>query len=332
MRSRPTRCGRCGSCGWPASWRSSPTRRRRAGRAPRRGGPAHVAVERIYGELRRVLASDRAGGGHPPGARARLVRRRAPELEALRGCEQSRYHHLDVARAHARDPRAGGRARARPGAGARRRARRRDPRAARRAARRRDDPRRRCCASRRCCTTSPSRRRATVDADGRIALSRARHARRGDGARDPRPPARRRARPRAGRGDDAPPPAARLPRRTTRRSRGARSTATSTPATVSPRTSRCCRWPTAWQRAATAPRSRSHVTSSWRARSSARRCAGSSTAARRRSCAATSSSPRSGSSPDRSSASCSRRSRPRPSPATIASAPQAIAFAAARIA
>ena len=41
---------------------------------------------------------------------------------------------------------------------------------------------------------------------------------------------------------------------------------------------------------------------------------------------------RSGSSPARSSASCSRRSSRRPTPATIANAAQAIAFAAARIA
>lgn len=55
-----------------------------------------TAAERVFAELRRILASDRALSGldlmDATGATAVIL----PELAALRGVEQSRYHHLDV--------------------------------------------------------------------------------------------------------------------------------------------------------------------------------------------------------------------------------------------
>lgn len=55
-----------------------------------------VAAERVFAELRLTIASDRAVIGielaHSVGATAVVL----PELDALRGLEQSDYHHLDV--------------------------------------------------------------------------------------------------------------------------------------------------------------------------------------------------------------------------------------------
>jgi poly(A) polymerase len=59
-------------------------------------GLASVAAERIFTELRRVMASDRALQGlelmEALGVTAVIL----PELDALRGVRQSPYHHLDV--------------------------------------------------------------------------------------------------------------------------------------------------------------------------------------------------------------------------------------------
>lgn len=59
-------------------------------------GLARVAPERVFAELRRVMIADRAVQGlrllDEVGAAAAVL----PELVALRGVEQSRYHHLDV--------------------------------------------------------------------------------------------------------------------------------------------------------------------------------------------------------------------------------------------
>jgi putative nucleotidyltransferase with HDIG domain len=59
-------------------------------------GLAAVAPERVFGELKRILASDRALDGlglmDAVGATGIVL----PELVELRGVEQSRYHHLDV--------------------------------------------------------------------------------------------------------------------------------------------------------------------------------------------------------------------------------------------
>jgi poly(A) polymerase len=55
-----------------------------------------VSAERVFMELRRIIASPQARGGLEMmgalGATAAVL----PELEALRGVEQSRFHHLDV--------------------------------------------------------------------------------------------------------------------------------------------------------------------------------------------------------------------------------------------
>jgi putative nucleotidyltransferase with HDIG domain len=60
------------------------------------GGLGRVSAERVFMELRRILASPRARHGiellDPLGATAVVL----PELEALKGIEQNRFHHLDV--------------------------------------------------------------------------------------------------------------------------------------------------------------------------------------------------------------------------------------------
>jgi poly(A) polymerase len=60
------------------------------------GGLARVASERVYAELRRVIATERAAAGIGLALELGLCAVVLPELEALRGVEQSRYHHLDV--------------------------------------------------------------------------------------------------------------------------------------------------------------------------------------------------------------------------------------------
>jgi putative nucleotidyltransferase with HDIG domain len=70
-----------------------PTQAAAATAAPALGG---VAPERVFGELKRIVGSDRALEGlelmDSVGATTVVL----PELTALRGVEQSRYHHLDV--------------------------------------------------------------------------------------------------------------------------------------------------------------------------------------------------------------------------------------------
>lgn len=60
------------------------------------GALREVAAERVFAELNRVLAAPGAVGGlrllSEVGATAAVL----PELEALRGVQQSRFHHLDV--------------------------------------------------------------------------------------------------------------------------------------------------------------------------------------------------------------------------------------------
>ena len=66
--------------------------------APRAAPPAlkGVSAERVFVELRRIIAAPRAPPGLEMmgelGATAVVL----PELEALRGVEQSRFHHRDV--------------------------------------------------------------------------------------------------------------------------------------------------------------------------------------------------------------------------------------------
>lgn len=57
---------------------------------------ADVAQERVFGELKRILAADDPVVGITWMDRLGLVASLLPELDALRGIEQSHYHHLDV--------------------------------------------------------------------------------------------------------------------------------------------------------------------------------------------------------------------------------------------
>ena len=66
-----------------------------AARAQATALPA-VAPERIFGELRRILSSPRALTGFDLMATTGVTASVLPELEALRGVQQSRFHHLDV--------------------------------------------------------------------------------------------------------------------------------------------------------------------------------------------------------------------------------------------
>ena len=60
------------------------------------GGLAAVASERVYMELRRVVAAESAVAGLRLALDLGLCAVVLPELEALRGVQQSRYHHLDA--------------------------------------------------------------------------------------------------------------------------------------------------------------------------------------------------------------------------------------------
>ena len=55
-----------------------------------------VAQERVFGELKHVVISDRAPAGLSLMAQLGLTEHVLPELVALRGVEQNRFHHLDV--------------------------------------------------------------------------------------------------------------------------------------------------------------------------------------------------------------------------------------------
>lgn len=57
---------------------------------------ADVAAERVFAELRRLLASERPLDGLDVMDAATVTDAILPELVALRGIEQSRFHHLDV--------------------------------------------------------------------------------------------------------------------------------------------------------------------------------------------------------------------------------------------
>ncbi len=59
-------------------------------------GLASISVERVFAELRRLLSSDRALVGLELMDTAMITGIVIPELAALRGIEQSRFHHLDV--------------------------------------------------------------------------------------------------------------------------------------------------------------------------------------------------------------------------------------------
>jgi putative nucleotidyltransferase with HDIG domain len=64
--------------------------------ARRAGEMEKVAAERVFGELKRVVAADAARRGLELMTAYGLTDAVLPELAALRGIEQSVYHHLDV--------------------------------------------------------------------------------------------------------------------------------------------------------------------------------------------------------------------------------------------
>ncbi len=59
-------------------------------------GLARVAPERVFAELKRVIACDRAPAGLELMEELGTIAVVLPELDQLRAVEQSRYHHLDV--------------------------------------------------------------------------------------------------------------------------------------------------------------------------------------------------------------------------------------------
>jgi putative nucleotidyltransferase with HDIG domain len=67
-----------------------------AAAAQRAARIGEVAQERVFGELKHVVTSDRALAGLALMAQLHLTEHVLPELVALRGVEQNRFHHLDV--------------------------------------------------------------------------------------------------------------------------------------------------------------------------------------------------------------------------------------------
>jgi poly(A) polymerase len=68
----------------------------RASAAARAGALSKVAPERVFGELKRIVVAPEALRGLDEMDRLGATPIVLPELEALRGVEQSAYHHLDV--------------------------------------------------------------------------------------------------------------------------------------------------------------------------------------------------------------------------------------------
>jgi len=60
------------------------------------GGLAQVSAERVFAELRRIIAAPRARRGLEMMESLQATAAVLPELVALRGVEQNRFHHLDV--------------------------------------------------------------------------------------------------------------------------------------------------------------------------------------------------------------------------------------------
>jgi poly(A) polymerase len=67
-----------------------------AAASERAGRIAEVAQERVFGELKHLVTSDRALEGLAQMDTLGLTEHVLPELAALRGVEQNRFHHLDV--------------------------------------------------------------------------------------------------------------------------------------------------------------------------------------------------------------------------------------------
>ena len=141
-------------------------RRRRRGRPRTRAGSSGVAPERVFAELKRVVARRRVRARPGADGRARADRRRAARAaRAAAASSRAHFHHLDV---YDHTLEVARRGRASSSATPRRWASTPRSRAAGRAAGRRADPRRRRCARPRCCTTPPSRRPAACARTGRV--------------------------------------------------------------------------------------------------------------------------------------------------------------------
>jgi len=70
----------------------------RTARATEHAGPrvAEAAGERVFAELKRILASPNAASGIELAGELRVLEGVLPEVDALRGVDQSHFHHLDV--------------------------------------------------------------------------------------------------------------------------------------------------------------------------------------------------------------------------------------------
>jgi putative nucleotidyltransferase with HDIG domain len=90
----PLRVMRLARLGCELAFTVDPPTRRTAAKSA--SGLTQVAAERVFYELKRIVSADRALEGllemDAVGATAVVL----PELDRLRGVEQSRYHHLDV--------------------------------------------------------------------------------------------------------------------------------------------------------------------------------------------------------------------------------------------
>jgi putative nucleotidyltransferase with HDIG domain len=73
-----------------------PTPETRAAAAANAGGLSSVAPERVFGELKRIVAAPAPRAGLDLMQELGLMAVVLPDLDALRGVEQNPYHHLDV--------------------------------------------------------------------------------------------------------------------------------------------------------------------------------------------------------------------------------------------
>ena len=95
--STATRCACCALARFAVRARTSsadPATVAAAARARR--GSSEVAAERVFGELKHVVAATARSRGWRSWRRLGLTEHVLPELAALRGVEQNRFHHLDV--------------------------------------------------------------------------------------------------------------------------------------------------------------------------------------------------------------------------------------------
>ena len=95
VRRRPA-ARRCGSCASRPSSGSTVEPATARWRARARRAPPRRRAERVFAELRRIVAGDGVVASLALMDELGLTARVLPELDALRGVEQNRYHHADV--------------------------------------------------------------------------------------------------------------------------------------------------------------------------------------------------------------------------------------------